>query len=134
VVRIAQNPSVVLNAVNPEVVEKTMAKWRATNLGVQSVDAAEYTVEYDEFVKAVQKAGSVKVEGKIMVNPTEDELLMVCLYVCVSVCDGVGKQVYVSLCVCEFVFCLLVYLCAQSSFNSCNTCSDVRISSQIQNL
>ncbi len=85
-----------------------MAKWREKNLGVQPVDAAEYTVEYDEFVKAVQKAGSVKVEGKILVNPTEDDLLSVrcvcvwfgrmCVYVhtCVRVCVRVREGV----CVC----------------------------------
>ena len=40
-----------------------------------TANAAEYTVEFDEFKAKVQKAGKAKIGGVVVDNPSEDQLL-----------------------------------------------------------
>ena len=46
---------------------------------VSAAQAAEssYTVEYEEFVSAVRAAGKAKIDGVVVDNPTDEQLLQV---------------------------------------------------------
>lgn len=56
-------------------VAKISDAWKRANLGVKSVSAAEYTVEFDEFVERVKKAGKAKIGGQVVENPSDEQLL-----------------------------------------------------------
>lgn len=76
--KIAKDPSLVKVAFDQEKVDTIVRRWKKANVAVANpgaANAASYTVAYDEFVAAVQKAGKVKIGDKIVENPSEDEML-----------------------------------------------------------
>mmetsp|Transcript_46393 Transcript_46393/g.112956 ORF Transcript_46393/g.112956 Transcript_46393/m.112956 type:complete len:336 (+) Transcript_46393:1-1008(+) len=72
--KIAEDPSLIAKAFDPAFVDKVTTKWRE-QIGVAPVSAADYTLEYDEFVNAVRKAGKAKIGGEVVENPSEEQLL-----------------------------------------------------------
>ena len=78
--KVIQNPSLFLSSINPEAFERAKAKMKVAMAPVRDLSAAQaetYTVEYDEFVKAVRAAGKVKIGGAVVENPSDSQLLEV---------------------------------------------------------
>jgi hypothetical protein len=75
-----QDPALFLSVMNPESVKRAQDKMKQALLPVQQVSAAQaesYTVEFDEFVTAVRAAGKAKINGAIVENPSDADLLQV---------------------------------------------------------
>jgi hypothetical protein len=75
-----QDPALFLSIMNPESVKRAQNKIKQALLPVQQVSAAQaesYTVEFDEFVTAVRAAGKAKINGAIVENPSDADLLQV---------------------------------------------------------
>uniref|UniRef100_A0A6U4YEN9 Thioredoxin domain-containing protein n=1 Tax=Hemiselmis andersenii TaxID=464988 RepID=A0A6U4YEN9_HEMAN len=72
---IMADPSQLAMGLDPAKVTELRNAWKRNNLGVKAANAAQYTVEFDEFVKKVQEAGKAKIDGEVVENPTDEQLL-----------------------------------------------------------
>eukprot|EP00286_Rhodomonas_abbreviata_P001461 CAMPEP_0181289108 /NCGR_PEP_ID=MMETSP1101-20121128/706_1 /TAXON_ID=46948 /ORGANISM="Rhodomonas abbreviata, Strain Caron Lab Isolate" /LENGTH=343 /DNA_ID=CAMNT_0023393307 /DNA_START=1 /DNA_END=1031 /DNA_ORIENTATION=+ len=76
--KIAKDPSLAAVAFDKERVDKVIRRWKQANVAItnpEAARAASYTVEFDNFVSAVTKAGKVKIGDQIVSNPSEEQML-----------------------------------------------------------